>query len=78
MKNWFDWNKQHDGWREAPWWARRLRDNLAIVTLQNEAILAQLERRESKLSPEDREAVDEIFAIEDRDRKRIDATLAKK
>lgn len=58
---WFDQNQQHDGWRWATWGERRLRDMLLAITLQNEAILAKLEARDSKLSPEDQAKLNQIF-----------------
>jgi hypothetical protein len=57
----FDWNKTHDGWRGAPWWARRLRDTGALLVLQNEAILAKLEERPPSYPPEDQAKINQIF-----------------
>lgn len=76
--SWFDRNRQHQDWRNATWAERQLRDLLLRITAQNEVILAAIEKRAPKLSPEDQAAVDEIFAIEVSDRKKIDTQLAKK
>lgn len=59
--SWYDWNQQHEGWREATWAERRLRDMLIGVTLQNEAILAAIEKRAPKLSSEDQAKLNQIF-----------------
>lgn len=73
----FDWNQSHDGWRDAPWWARRLRDTLSILVLQNEAILAKLEERPPKLSPEDQKHLNEIFDAATATAKKIKDTVPK-
>lgn len=53
---------RHDNpWRGAPPWAVKLGARQLITILQNEVILAKLEQRECKISPEDQAKLDQIF-----------------
>jgi len=49
-------------YRRQPQWAIDLKDAQMIIMFQNELILAKLEKRGSKLSPEDQAKVNKIFA----------------
>lgn len=62
-------------WRDATPIERELREMLFVIMIQNENILAELEEREPKLTPEDQARVDEIFEIETRDVKKIDDAM---
>lgn len=50
-------------WRGAPAWALDLMEMQYFVMLQNEAILAKLEDRSTRLSPKDQKALDEIVTV---------------
>lgn len=50
-----------DHWSDAPRWARSLMDAQVVIMIQNECILAKLEQRANKLSPEDQAKVNELF-----------------
>lgn len=59
----------HRQWDDdAPMWA-------VIMIMQNEAILAALEKRASKLSPEDQRDVDAAYEIAARTKRKLDAAL---
>lgn len=53
--------RERGPWDGAPNWAREIGEFLAIAVCQNEAILAKLEDRPCKLSPEDQAIMTEIF-----------------
>lgn len=47
-------------WRGAPAWALDLLEMQYIIMVQNEALLAKLEDRSTRLSQKDQKALDEI------------------
>jgi hypothetical protein len=59
-------------------WAREQRDMHAIIICQNEAILAKIEDRPCKVSPEDQKIYDQIFDTATANTTAINAELAKK
>lgn len=61
----------HRQWSEdAPMWA-------VILIMQNEAILARLENRDSKLSPQDQRDIDAAYEIAARTKRKLDEALKK-
>lgn len=66
---------KRSAWYDAPRWARKLGEMQLATMIQNEAILAKLEQRESKLSPEDQEKLNKIFDIASGDAAKIDKSL---
>lgn len=65
----------HGPWFGASARERHLAEMLAVVIAQNEAILAKLEARPSKLSPEDQAMADQIFATAAATTAKVDAAL---
>lgn len=73
MRNFgFGKHQRDDPWERAPEWAIELGEMQFILMLQNEAILAALERRASKLSPKDQETLNTIFDVSEATTKRIE------
>jgi hypothetical protein len=67
--------RRRSPWDDAPPWAHDLADMVFAVMMQNEDMLALLQKRTSKLSPEDQAAVDAIVAESTRLRKEIDDAM---
>lgn len=66
-----------DPWDGAPAHLMEIGAMLAIIMIQNEAILAKVEQRSPKLSPEDQATVNELFDRATADTAKIDAALPK-
>jgi hypothetical protein len=60
----------------APDWARYIADQNAVIIAQDEIILAKLEDRPCKLSPEDQATVNEMFDKATATAAKADAALA--
>jgi hypothetical protein len=68
-----EWNALHSSVFRTETYVRRIDRNVNIVILQNEAILAELQKRPSQLSPEDQEKLNQIFATATGDSAKLDA-----
>lgn len=64
--------RRRDGWGEVPAWAFDIIELQFITISQNEAILAALEKRANRLSPQDQRDVDTIFEVATGIKKKID------
>jgi hypothetical protein len=62
-----------DPWVDAPAWAIEIAEMQFVTMLQNESILAMLEKRASKLSPEDQKTLNTIFNVVAATNKKMDA-----
>lgn len=71
MRN-FGKHHRDDPWGKAPEWAVELGEVQFCILLQNEAILAALEKRAPKLSPKDQEILNTIFDVSEATTKRIE------
>ena len=69
-----NWHRQQ---REAPIDQAEIGELLAIIVMQNEVIMARLEERSPKLSPEDQKKINQIFDLATADRAKLDAATAK-
>lgn len=73
MRNFgFGRHQRDDPWERAPEWAIELGEMQFVLMLQNEAILATLERRAPKLSPKDQETLNTIFDVSEATIKHIE------
>lgn len=66
-----------DPWEMAPTDSVEIGTMLVVIIIQNEMILAELQKRPSKLSPQDQARINEIFEKVTADTAKIDEALPK-
>lgn len=73
----YDTHRHRDPWEGSPPWAVEIGVAQAIIIMQNEAILAKLEDRPAKLSPEDQAKLNKIFDRATASTAKVDTELPK-
>jgi hypothetical protein len=56
-------NRHDGGWGEVPLWALDMLEMQYFTILQNEMILAELQKRSTRLSDKDQKALDQLTTI---------------